>query len=914
MKLRAIFTLTVMALLMILISGCSQDQVTTPQDLVGAGDDQGTLNTLTPQENLAQLNKSADAVIPDRYIVQFKNDTSDVPARVRKLADKYGFKITTVYEHAIKGFPVQIPAQVMENLRLESDVLRVVPDRQVHVAAQGLPTGVDRIDADLNPFAAIDGVPTGVDVDIAIIDTGIDYNNHELNVVDGVRILGGVSSPNFMDDFGHGTHVAGTAAAMDDSVGVVGVAPGARLWGVKVLNSLGFGTTSDIIAGLDWVTARAADIEIVNMSIGGTGFSGPYHDAVANCVAAGVIVVVSAGNDGVDVYGADGTLGTADDIIPAAFPEAATISAYGDSDGKPGGLGGPTSDGADDSFASFSNYSASVYPANPVNSPGMAIDLTMPGVDIVSTIPGGGHYSASGTSMAAPHASGLFALYIAEHGRPTNAAGVYAVRQAVIDAAVAQDAPMGFAVANDPDGNPEPLGYAGSAQPQGDIAILNFTGPATVNPGDDLVMSATLGNVGAADVTTPFTVAIRVQNTGTVLAHRTLPGLAAGISVSGVVHFTVPAVNFAAAVPPGVYTIVCSHDLTDIDPTNDTASIDVELLGSPQLGTVVIDATPDTLNAPWSMAGPAGYLINGAGDMTINDLAAGDYTVIWGPIAGYTIPLGEMQTLAPGGSLTFNGVYEAIPVGTVMIDPTPNEINAPWDLEGPDFPHQFGNGDVTLSGQITGSYTLTWLDVAGYNTPAPETLTLNSDQTINFSGTYTVQATESLGLFFDLDGTQTCTEGAFFAHVPAYIIFKDPSISTTRGFEIGIDFSSEGLTTFNSNMTVSFPLAATNVGSGSTVDGIYNYIVGYGFPLPTTANTVMATLDLFFVETGALDMNLRPAIPSSSHNGLPMVLLEDYSIKDVAIANPVATVTQPGGCPVPVTTSAAMNEVRNLYR
>ncbi len=1146
MKIRAMFALTMVGALLMLLAGCSQDRVTNPENI--ASDDQGAVVIHSPQENLAQMGKSADSIVPDSYIVQFTGDVSDVPARVRRLADKYGFEITTVYEHAIKGFPARIPAHVAENLRLEADVLTVVPDRMYHVVAQSLPTGVDRIDTELNPFAAIDNQPTGVDVDIAIIDTGIDFNNPELNVVDGVRILNGVSDPNFMDDFGHGTHVAGTAAAIDDSIGVVGVAPGARLWGVKVLNSFGFGTTSDIIAGLDWVTARAADIEVVNMSIGGTGWDGPYHDAVANCVAAGVVVVVAAGNGAVDVYGADGALGTSDDVIPAAFPEVATISAYGDSDGQPGGLGGPTSDGADDSFASFSNYSASVYATNPVTSPGMAIDLTMPGVDILSTIPGGGHFTASGTSMACPHAVGLFALYIAEHGRPTDAAGVYAVRQAVIDAAVAQTDAMGLAVANDPDGNLEPLGFAATSPTGGDVAILNFTGPATVNPGDVLVMNVTLGNVGIADVTTPFDAYIYVQNTGTELARHTIPGLAVGSSVSGQVQFTVPAANFAAAVPPGVYTIVCTHDYVDANPANDAASIDVELLSAPQLGTVVINATPDSIAAPWTLAGPAGYTSSGNGDLTINSLAVGDYTLTWGAVAGFTEPALEMLTLVDGGTVTFNGVYTAIPlgsvvinpdpdslnapwsltkpdssvvngngdvtmvdmavgdytitwgavagytepaselltladgatvtfngvyttiplgsvvinpdpdslnapwsltkpdssvvngngdvtmadmavgdytitwgaiagwvtptqetltlvaggtitfngvytaapayitvnpdpdvlsapwtltgpsafnqagtgdtslsvldagdytltwglvagyiepapetlavaagdsvtfnglyvpvpVGNVLIDPNPNEISAPWDLEGPDFAHQFGNGDVTLNDQLTGSYTLTWLDVPGYNAPAAETLNLNEGQTIIFAGNYTAQSAEALGLYFDVDATQTCTEGAFLDHVPAYLIYTDPSIVATRGFECGIDFS--GGATYNTSMTVSYPLPATDVGTSAASEGSYNYIVGYSTPLPTSAVTVMATLDIFYLDFNPIDMAMRAAIPSSSFIDMPMIMLEDFSLMDIAIATPVSSLTAPGGCVKSASARASMNEVRNLYK
>jgi len=130
-----------------------------------------------------------------------------------------------------------------------------------------------------------------------------------------------------------------------------------------------------------------------------------------------------------------------------------------DSDGQPGGTGGPTSYGDDDSFASLSNFSNSVIADNPVNSTGAAIDLLAPGVSIYSTYKNGGYATMSGTSTASPHAAGLAALYIAENGRATDANGVYAIRQALIDSGITQDDPRGLTTLNDPDSNWENIGY-----------------------------------------------------------------------------------------------------------------------------------------------------------------------------------------------------------------------------------------------------------------------------------------------------------------------------------------------------------------------------------------------------------------------------------------------------------------------
>ena len=189
---------------------------------------------------------------------------------------------------------------------------------------------------------------------------------------------------------GHGTHAAGTVcAAKDNNSGVVGVAPGAGLWAVRVLNSQGWGTWSSIMCGIDWVTARAGTIEVANMSLGGDGAEGSctdggLHQAICASVATGVTYVVAAGNSAAD----------ARYFVPASYDEVITVSAIADFDGKPGGTGAPTCQtGFDDTFASFSNY-------------GQDVDLTAPGVCVLSTYRGNTTATMSGTSMASPHVAG----------------------------------------------------------------------------------------------------------------------------------------------------------------------------------------------------------------------------------------------------------------------------------------------------------------------------------------------------------------------------------------------------------------------------------------------------------------------------------------------------------------------------
>jgi subtilisin family serine protease len=398
--------------------------------------------------------------IPGRYIVTFRSDVADTVGLASSLSMQRGYALRHTYSHAIKGFSARMTARAAQALASHPDVASIEPDVYVHTLEQTLPTGVNRIDADLNDIANIDGVDDRVDVDVAIIDTGIDLDHPELNVVFDQNFCSFflcpfVSTGN--DDHGHGSHVAGIVAALDNDSGVVGIAPGARLWALKALNFLGMGSLSDIIKAIDFVTENADQIEVVNMSLGAQATSDALRTAIQASVVAGVVYVVAAGNSSEDVYGGDGVFGTSDDFVPAAYPEVLAVSAMGDTDGEAGGRGSDTSRNTpDDTFADFTNFSQSVIADNPVESPGAAIDVAAPGVDIYSTWKDGGFDTASGTSMASPHVAGAVALEVAENGRADDAAGVAAIRQALIDKAQAQS-DWGPASTNDPDSNPEGL-------------------------------------------------------------------------------------------------------------------------------------------------------------------------------------------------------------------------------------------------------------------------------------------------------------------------------------------------------------------------------------------------------------------------------------------------------------------------
>ena len=330
----------------------------------------------------------------------------DAASFARAERSEHGAAVSFVYDEALNGFAATIPAGRAVALRRDPRVSYVEVDLPVSIDEQTTPTGVQRIFGD-TPSSTIDGVDDlRVDVDVAVLDTGIDREHPDLNVVSGVTCLSSMWEALFGvpatcvndggdDDHYHGTHVAGTIAALDDGAGVVGVAPGARLHAVKVLDQRGSGYVSGIVAGIDWIVARG-DIEVANMSLGGAGLSTAYQQALASAKQAGVAFAVAAGNDSADSSG----------YSPAAYGDASygrlvlTVSALADFDGLPGGLAGATcrSD-VDDTFANFSNY-------------GSAVGMIAPGVCIESTFPieEGSYATISGTSMASPHVAGGLAL------------------------------------------------------------------------------------------------------------------------------------------------------------------------------------------------------------------------------------------------------------------------------------------------------------------------------------------------------------------------------------------------------------------------------------------------------------------------------------------------------------------------
>lgn len=329
-----------------------------------------------------------DGVSLDHFAAQYRSDeraSADpqawgyldrrVVGAVQHLERGQGFRAEQVFSHTIRGFSGRLTVRQMQALENHPLVDYIEADEPMYAIAQTLPWGIDRIDADISSTLAGNGSGAVSNVNVYIIDTGVDSGHADLNVVNHVNFAGG---PN-RDCHGHGTHVAGTVAARDNSSHVVGVAPGAPITGVKVLSCSGSGSTSNVIKGVDWVTANSVKPAIANMSLGG-GANTSLDDAVKRSADSGVFYSVAAGNSGANACNySPARAGTHNGVMTTAATDSA------------------------DNEASFSNF-------------GNCVDIWAPGVSILSTWLRNGTSTLSGTSMAAPHVGGTGALYLSSNG------------------------------------------------------------------------------------------------------------------------------------------------------------------------------------------------------------------------------------------------------------------------------------------------------------------------------------------------------------------------------------------------------------------------------------------------------------------------------------------------------------------
>lgn len=320
---------------------------------------------------------AAAQAIPNSYICVFDKaqvNKGQVRAEAVRSANAQGGQVKFTYENTIRGFAVNISAQGAARLQALGKIKYCEQDQVATAVFQGKgKPGGGGSTAETVPWgvARVNGGVSGATGTAWIIDSGIDYDHEDLNV-DVARSVSFTKESDGNDKNGHGTHVAGTVAAIDNEVGVVGVAAGATVVAVKVLDRRGSGSYSGVIAGVDYVGANGQAGDVANMSLGG-GFSQSLNDAVI-AASSTVKFTLAAGNESTDA--------ATKSPASANGPNIYTISSFAQGD----------------TWSSFSNY------GNP------PVDFAEPGSSILSTYKDGGYATLSGTSMAAPHAAGILLL------------------------------------------------------------------------------------------------------------------------------------------------------------------------------------------------------------------------------------------------------------------------------------------------------------------------------------------------------------------------------------------------------------------------------------------------------------------------------------------------------------------------
>lgn len=398
----------------------------------------------------------------------------------------------------------EVPAPAVEALEQNPRVRYVEPNGEVWALDEAdIPWGVDRVDA---PEVWDEDTPssTGAGVSVAVLDTGIDVEHPDLDVADCTNTVDNTGCGDDHDDggdgSGHGTHVAGTVAADRFGNTVAGVAPGVTLYDAKVLGDDGSGSWESVAAGIEWAVDEIDAPTVVNMSLGGDSDSDTLSDMAEAARDEGALLVAAAGNSG-------NPPGRGDNVgYPARYESVIAVAATDENDNR----------------ASFS-------------STGPDVELAAPGVDIESTVPGGGTDTYNGTSMASPHVAGVAALAWAANAELSNADVRGILRDTAVDLGSSDhygdglvNAPDAVGAASDEDPSepvePEPSVTITSPEDGSEFEVgdeVTFEGEAT--SGDDDLTDDIGWNLAGDELdATGGSVTVEVQDSGDYMMTATV--------------------------------------------------------------------------------------------------------------------------------------------------------------------------------------------------------------------------------------------------------------------------------------------------------------------------------------------------------------------------------------------------------
>ena len=452
-----------------------------------------------------------------------------------ELVRTQGGMIKYSYEH-IHAIAASLPPQAIDALQRNPNVAYVETDFKVYTLQQQTPWGIAKIRA---PEVWVTG-NKGTGIKVAIVDTGIDTAHPDLKVVGGATFVAGTSSYN--DDNGHGTHCAGIVAALNNELGVVGVAPEAALYAVKVLDRSGSGYVSDVISGIEWCITN--NMQVVSMSFGSTSDSTSLHAECDKAYSANIVLVAAAGNNGPG----SNTL-----TYPAKY---SSVIAVGATD-------------SNDAVASWS-------------SRGPELSVTAPGVSVYSTYKGGTYATLSGTSMACPHVAGTVALILNKALHTPAEVKDILQKTAVDKGTTGWDTAYGYGRID---------AYAASAPATADFSISASPSSLSINAGDSGISTITVTSLNGFSGT--VTLAATAPTGWSASPNPSSLTVSSGGSASSTLTITVPSTTTA-----GTYTVTVTGTS---DSLSHSATVTVSVQTVPLAPQSLIATTGDAkVTLSWS--------------------------------------------------------------------------------------------------------------------------------------------------------------------------------------------------------------------------------------------------------------------------------------------------------------------------
>lgn len=512
----------------------------------------------------------------------------------------------------VPGMAAELPLSAVEALRHNPHISVIEPDLQVHIVGDAVPWGISRIGADQVQSAG----NTGAGIKVAIIDTGLDYGHPDLagKYNGGYDFVNKDTNP--MDDHGHGTHVAGTIAAVINNQGLVGAAPGVDLYALKVLDAKGSGSSSNIISAVQWCVDN--QIQITNNSYGMLSNPGSlFKSAFDNAYNRGVLQIAAAGNDRSALY-----LRLYSDIVsyPARYDSVVAVAAT-DSANK---------------VASFSSY-------------GPAVELAAPGVAIESTVPGGGYATWNGTSMATPHVVGAAALVMGSGLSSASAVRTRLQETAFDLGAVGRDRDYGFGLVD------AKLATGVVMPPVNTPPVVTITSPAsgtTVDTQTPISFSGTAtdkenGNLSSSLV---WTSSLATEPIGTGAAFSTV--LNEGIHTitasvadnDGLTDTAAITVTVKAPAPPGGPIIVSVLEGRAIPVNKNFWKAEAAVTLSPALSGAIITGTWSGGLRVSATTDVFGQCVLSSGNLSQKTVAATTFTITDVTLSGYAYDVNQSKT------------------------------------------------------------------------------------------------------------------------------------------------------------------------------------------------------------------------------------------------------------------------------